>query len=339
MSYIRLESSEMTVSAKAVSAPLWSNATTTLENFYTSSIQEASNSGDYFLNVFNTDVGVTGSSVQFGLGYANKYGSGSLLYNSSVDGKSPTSVLYGQYRNLVLGDEDSSFTFGDTVSDSFYAIAIDRARLKEKLLPGSLTLVLGNGTDTIHLTDDSLQISTVTYSDSGRVYELISGSLGTISPSSLNSQGHTIGSGSYGKLLPDIGIILLNAKALAASPASGGISYDVDNTSNSTTENLGAFNDILNSGSLFQLNSEETVSSTYFYLRAKNAELNYSTNPSFITGSGELRHPVMINEPQVYITTVGLYNDTNDLLAVSKLSKPLPKDFVSEALLRIKLDF
>ena len=46
-----------------------------------------------------------------------------------------------------------------------------------------------------------------------------------------------------------------------------------------------------------------------------------------------------INNPQTYITTVGLYNDTNQLLAVAKLSRPLPKDFTKEALIRVKLDF
>ena len=39
------------------------------------------------------------------------------------------------------------------------------------------------------------------------------------------------------------------------------------------------------------------------------------------------------------MTTVGLYNDENDLLAVAKLSKPLNKDFTKEALIRVKLDF
>ena len=46
-----------------------------------------------------------------------------------------------------------------------------------------------------------------------------------------------------------------------------------------------------------------------------------------------------INNPQTYITTVGLYNDANELLVVAKLSRPLQKDFTSEALIRVKLDF
>ena len=46
-----------------------------------------------------------------------------------------------------------------------------------------------------------------------------------------------------------------------------------------------------------------------------------------------------INAPQTFVTTIGMYNDENELLAVAKLSKPLIKDFTKEALVRVKLDF
>ena len=55
--------------------------------------------------------------------------------------------------------------------------------------------------------------------------------------------------------------------------------------------------------------------------------------------TGEVIYDSFINNPQVYLTTVGLYNDSNELLAVAKLSKPLKKDFTKEALVRVKLDF
>ena len=74
--------------------------------------------------------------------------------------------------------------------------------------------------------------------------------------------------------------------------------------------------------------------------RSISSEFNYSENPSFITGStGEVIYSQFINNPQTYITTVGLYNDSNELLAVAKLSRPLQKDFTSELLVRVKLDF
>ena len=88
------------------------------------------------------------------------------------------------------------------------------------------------------------------------------------------------------------------------------------------------------------MNSEETITSDYIFVRARNSEFNYSENPSFISGStGEVIYDNFINNPQTYITTVGMYNDANELLAVAKMSKPLIKDFTKELLLRVKLDF
>jgi len=86
--------------------------------------------------------------------------------------------------------------------------------------------------------------------------------------------------------------------------------------------------------------SEEVITSNYVFIRARNAEFNYSQNPTFIDSTtGGVRYTDFITAPQTFITTVGLYNDSGDLLAVAKLSKPLKKDFTKEALIRIKLDF
>jgi hypothetical protein len=106
-----------------------------------------------------------------------------------------------------------------------------------------------------------------------------------------------------------------------------------------TSPNFSLFRAISGSGA-FKLNSEETITSDYIFVRPRSSEFNYSENPSFISGStGEVLYPEFINSPQVYITTVGLYNDNNELLAVAKLSRPLVKDFTKEALVRVKLDF
>jgi hypothetical protein len=96
----------------------------------------------------------------------------------------------------------------------------------------------------------------------------------------------------------------------------------------------------ISGSSSFKLNSEETITSNYVFVRPRSSEFNYSENPSFISGStGEVLYSEFINSPQTYITTVGLYNDNNELLAVAKLSRPLVKDFTKEALVRVKLDF
>ena len=335
MSFKRFEADDLVVSAEPVSAPVWSTGTPVATAFYSSSTQPSSPSGQYYLDVYQTGSEVNGSTVQFSIAYADSTGGGSVRYNSAVSGKSPSSTIFGQYRTLVLGDEDSSFSFGGTTSEYFYAISIDRDRFKESLLPGSFNMILQKGSAILHLTDNSVNTSTITYNDAGRVYQVVSGSNG----SAYTGTGYSAGSGSYGYFLPDIGVILLNGEALDESAANGGIALGTVRTDNTAGSNPAKLCDALNAGAYFQLNYKETISSRFVFTRVRNSEFNYSTNPSYITGSGDLRIANMVNAPQTYITTVGMYNDNNELLAVAKLSRPLLKDFTKEALIRIKLDF
>ena len=225
---------------------------------------------------------------------------------------------------------------GTNTSDFIYAINIERSRYKEKLLPGGFNLKLTFGGNTLELTDNSKDVSTVSFNDAGRVYEIISGSDGT----AYNSNGYDSNGASYGKLLPDIGVILLNGTALdQAAPDGLGTGFHIVDVFFEDDNPINNLYDAIDAGGSFKLQSEETISSNFVFVRIRNSEFNYSSNPSNITGSGELRHDVMINSPQAYITTVGLYNDSNDLLAIAKLSRPLLKDFTKEALVRIKLDY
>lgn len=345
MAYTAIPSQDFVISSEAVSSAPWSNNSNTLTKIYTSSVQEAGASGDFYLNVYQTSSLISGSEVQFAITYGNKYGLGSTYYNAAVTGSTPTKTTYGQYRTLINGDENTDFTFGATgtnnqyISNHFWAINIDRNRYKESLLPGSLTLKL-NYNSIISLTDDSQQASTVVFKDAGRVFQLVSGSQGTVFTGS-NAYGYVNGSGSYGWFLPDIGVILLNPAALSQS-----IGLFPNTSSNTDGLNYVRLFDGLNSiptagaGSSFTILNQETISADYIFIRARNAEYNYTENPSFTNATtGEVNYPVFINNPQTYITTIGLYNDMGDLLAVAKMSRPLPKDFTKEALVRVKLDF
>jgi hypothetical protein len=174
-------------------------------------------------------------------------------------------------------------------------------------------------------------VSTDTYLDCGRVYQIVSGSNGLAA----SGTGYSPSSGSYGLFLPDIATILLNPLALSQS-----INLEASKSFNSDGQNISRLFTAISGAASFQINSEETVTSDYVFVRARNSEFNYSENPSFISGStGDVIFSTFINSPQTYMTTVGFYNDTNDLLAVAKLSKPLTKDFTKEALVRVKLDF
>ena len=339
MAFNRLAPEDFVVSSDSITATLWSAGAVSLTNFYTSSVQEAGSSGDFYLNIYQTTSTSSAAAVQFAIAYGNQYGSGSSFYNNAVVGASPTKTTYGQYQVLVLGDENANFVFGGYTSSDFWVVSVDRTRYKENLFPGSLSLKLsGSGGDIgnyITITDDSQVAPLIVFNEAGRVYQLVSGSQGVVN-TSVDPNGYST-SGSYGWLLPDIGTIILNPTALSAS-----IGLASNPTYNSDGLNYRAlFNAINGTGAKsFYLNSQETISSDYIFVRARNAEFNYSENPSFISGStGEVLFNSFINNPQTYVTTIGLYNDTNELLAVAKLSRPLLKDFTKEALVRVKLDF
>ena len=341
MSFKRFDAEDIVVSAESVTTPLWTGDATTLNTFFTSSTQIGGTSADYYYDIYQAEAVTNEARVQFSIAYADKQGGGSLDYNNGVPGYSPSSTIYGQFRNIVLGDEESNFNFGGVSSDHFYILAIDRARYREKLLPGSFELSLQESGSANRLTviDNSSVLSTTTFTDAGRVYDLVSGSVQTGVNKSISETGYTKASGSYGKLLPDIGVVLLNGTALDETVANGGIQLNTDRAGQTAGLNQRKVFDFLRHSGSIRLQSEETISSNFVFVRARNGEFNYSTNPSLITGSGELRHDVMIDSPQSFITAVGLYNDNNDLLAVAKLSRPLLKDFTKETLVRIKLDY
>jgi len=335
MSFKRLDPEDISISAESVVAPLWSTGASTLVAFHTSSTQVAGNLGNYFTDVYQLDTTDVSSQVQFSIAYGDRLGSGSAPYNVNVTGSTPTSAIYGQYRSLILGDEDAAFTFGTITSDKIFAVTADRSRYKEKLLPGTFNMRLTSGSLTLNLTDNSNDLTSISYTDSGRVYDIISGSNGKAIAA--NSGLHPTLQSTYGKYLPDIGIIILNANAL--NTTTGGVNLRLTSGSLDSEKNSNRLYNAISAGAATTLQSEETISSNYVFVRARNGEFNYSTNPSNITGSGELRHDIMINTPQSYVTTVGLYNDNNELLAVAKLSRALLKDFTKEALIRIKLDY
>jgi hypothetical protein len=351
MSFKTLDPQDFLVSADSITAPCWTDYNPILTALYTSSTQVNSTSGNYYLNTYNIDpdANPTSAEVQFNIAFGDKNGSGSFAYNPAYPYLSPTSTTYRQWRNLVWGDENTNFTFGGVVpiDQSIYVLAIDRSKYKQSLFPGSLNLAISGSTLELNLTDNSRDVSSITYCDAGRLFQIVSGSNGTATDTNVVSQvnpGMTI-SGSYGLFLPDIGAIILNAAALDLPVNRGGVVlgtlHQSDTNNNNAARLYTAMNRISGVGtSSFALNSQETITSDFIFCRARNAEFNYSENPSFISGStGAVLYDSFVTNPQTYITTVGMYNDSNELLAVAKLSKPLKKDFTKEALIRVKLDF
>jgi hypothetical protein len=91
----------------------------------------------------------------------------------------------------------------------------------------------------------------------------------------------------------------------------------------------------------FQNNT--TINSSIYFCRATADEFNYSTNPTFTDAAGRIR---VIDEGQedvqkafTFITTVGLYDARENLLAIAKLSRPVEKNDEKDLTFRVRLDF
>ena len=339
-----------------VTSGIWSGDTGSLDvkANYTSSTQVSSSSGKYYLDVYNTTDIVSGE-VQFSIAYGDSEGYGAPTVTQDDSSTRPTRATYNQYKNILLDSADPYFSVysgspaGGADMKSFYAININRARYKERLDPGNISIQFsGSLSNTFTLIDDSGGTDE-NVTTAGRVYNLVSGSLNigsaltaSIDPinglSAPNKQG-------YGLFYPDMGIILLNPRALASAvdpklgEASGSITgiYHQNNGNNSGSVALLM---AISGGADFQVRRTENVSTSHYFVRANNREFNFSNNPTFVSGSvGQFAQSLFEKDPHVYITTVGLYDDANELLAVAKTSKPIEKSFDKEIAIKVKLDF
>ncbi len=350
------ETDKVTNRTQVVTSGIWSGDAGSLSGSFTSSTQVASTTARYYIDVYNKNPQTdTTAEVQFSVAYGdvNGYGTPDLAYFDQAI--NTTGAVYAQLRNVLLNPTDKYFSVysGSTAAahnlTSFYAININRSRYRERLDPGNLSLKLEGATGkVVNLIDDSGGTDE-NVTTAGRVYNLVSGSLnvGVSARATINSPTASNGQG-WGLFYPDMGILILNPKALEL-----GVDGKITSaTSKSTTSSTYYWNTIhplssslalvraINTGADFQARRTENVSTSHYFVRANNREYNFSNNPSFVTGStGQFVQTLFEKDPHVFITSVGLYDDAHELLAVAKTSKPIEKTFDKEVAIKVKLDF
>ena len=348
--YTRFSSDDVVITTEKVFTSTWTDNTNALTtaatdnfgapgNIAVSDVLYSSPSGSlaFATSVYNGPATTTTNEVQYTISYGHKAGSGSLDYTSTDPGFSSARSIYGQYRSLIYGDENRNFTFNGYEPQDIYVININRARYKQSLRLGSLNLKLKGPTN---LTDDSVTRSgSAVLTNIGRQFNVVSGSNGVMNGSNLSQANAD--SGSYGLFYPDAGIIILNPDALEKGGEITGLPTRDGNLASGPKDNINLLRAAIidSDASSFELDSQENISSQFYFVRAKNKEFNYTTNASFIDANGNINFTSMVDNPVSYITTVGLYNDANELLAVAKLSQPITKDFTKEALIKVKLDY
>lgn len=87
--------------------------------------------------------------------------------------------------------------------------------------------------------------------------------------------------------------------------------------------------------------STSTILENQYKVSLNENEFNYSQNPTIASGSnsqGEIHSNVQDPSFSPYITTVGLYNDDFELMALAKLAKPLPTSSDTDISILINID-
>ena len=362
MSLVRFNSNDIRIQTDKLVTSTWTGNTNNLAAMYTSSLQSTgdvpqspTSSAWFYLNVYDKDPSSSAAEVQYAVAYGHKAGSGSPDFTNDTGsfGMNASRTVYSQYRQLVYGEETQDFTFGTHVPNDIYVINVNRSRYKHGLSLSTLSLWISGAREPgsgyhatedsyIHLTDDSISSNgAAIQTNIGRQFNIVSGASGVYTGSSAKQLGPAGGyTASYGLYYPDAGLIILNGDAFdhegTAPYRARGLHSNYTTYEHFNNERM--YNAI-SGGMHFIVDSEEVITSQYYFARAKNYEFNYTNNPSFQDNNGNLTFQSMISNPKTYITTVGLYNDNSELLAVAKLSQPVAKDFTKEALFRIKLDY
>jgi len=273
------------------------------------------------------------------------YSAESHLSSSSNFQNSKKINIYNQMAQVLVGfdengtvrrfDEDGDHTGGTKMDEVFF---VNYARLlsKDEIKKGSYTLKL-NVSGSVPDPEGE-----ITYGDYGAVtsYKTNSpaGDYGLIRRTSSTGQ-------LFGLIYYQAGVAVLSASIFA-----GADEFGPDNTSTGSVKNSVAMcmaqlgitasceglrhrwddNDFQNTTEL---------NSTIYFCRANHNEFNYSSNPTYVSSSKMVVKGVSEDSPVSYVTTVGLYADDSELLAVAKLSEPLKKTPSEEITLRVRLDY
>ena len=320
----------------------------------------------YYVNVFPDSTHRKNNDPYFSATYGNINGSGSFTTETQSIQANPTKAIYTQYKNMLLGssDVDGKFTFklgsnNTTTADDIFVLTFSTYKMKDRTDEGIFQISFSGSYGTRTYIDDS---STITQIQS--VYNLISGSLETGVYTGAVYDG-------VGLFYPNEGIVVINASQLNSiigMDATSGVYYNSDGGAPGLgyfynnmfyTTPYGQNHKVIvesiiaaggkpgsNIDAQMKVRKSEYVPARHYFVRIKNRDFNYSNNPTYvydgtdnIHAKGTIRNSDFVTDPRTYPTTVGLYDDNNELVAVAKLSRPAVKTFDNELLIKVRLDF
>lgn len=339
------------VELSKVTSGLFSNGAGSITSFHTASLLGDTSAS--YVEVYSEAASNSTARVQFSVGYGHINGSGSIGNTTKTTaGNRESAAIYRQFRNVILAPNTNKFNFTSTTSasgyDHFYFLAFNRAQMREKVDPGNWELHLSGSTRTVKLIDDSGATTNPDVNVSGRVFNIVSGSIASGTAVTKTDAVDETTDGAPGLFYPDLGVLLLNTEWLHAN---AGSNLAPTRSSNTFENNSRVVYNAVSGAAYFAARREEEINSVSYFARARNDQFNFSSNPTYSTGSkttvngdvvttrGLFKVPSFKGDPRSYITQVGLYDNEAELIAVAKLSQPVLKSFSREAVVKVKLDY
>jgi len=332
-------------------------------------LQTANEVLDLTVGLFSGSSTVAGSTT--GVDSAGKllFPSQSLMMREKIN-------IYRQFAQTLLGDADAQFTapFSNPATTDYVdeAIFVNIKRLfaRDRVKPQTFAMqfyttgVVDSTTSGQPAYSNINRTSTsgsAILTDAGQGTQFgFGGQVGDVAFS-------TVSSNIVGNLFYDQGIMVLDAKKVLSGTQH--VSGTIDAMSSGGTAVIGSaagnprakfipdffvsasIDDVVDhlascrfsSGSLTALTFQNVtnINSTLVFCRATADEFNYSSNPTFTDADGNI---IVIDDPTTdrtfsYITTVGLYDANDNLLAVAKMSRPIEKNDEKDLTFRVRLDF
>jgi hypothetical protein len=166
----------------------------------------------------------------------------------------------------------------------------------------------------------------------------------TITSGSITLQDDGLGNVLYnslkvGDVIYEHGIVILTSDGVPGQDGYGYVTYGTAIYGASDIQFIDNFITTPNLTCSFQ--STTTIYESQYKCTLRQNEFNFSQNPTLISGSsnsGILYDFATGSYFNPYITTVGLYNNNQELLAVAKLAQPIPISDVTDTNIIINLD-
>jgi len=166
----------------------------------------------------------------------------------------------------------------------------------------------------------------------------------TLTSGSITLQDDGLGNILYGSLkvgdvIYEHGLIILTSDGIPGQDGYGYITYGTGSYGVGDQQFINDF--IITTTLTCSFQSTVTIYETQYKCTIRQNEFNFSQNPTLISGSsnsGVLYDFATGSYFDPYVTTVGLYNNNQELLAVAKLAQPLPISSITDTNIIINLD-